>query len=221
MSLNAARISAAFQALADAFAEDQPEPTTAGATEPTQKRGRGRPVKGETAPATAVQAAPAVVEDDPFAAPAPAAPTATIEEVRAALTALKTATSQDNALKVLKDASGADNLPSLAAAKYGEVVMACNKAMPAAPAAVVEDDPFAAPAAAAPAEKPPTLEDVKAAVVDAQKRTSPASAQKVVMDLGGKAKNAETGIEGASLKALPEANYAAAIAGLKALPTTK
>lgn len=194
------------------------------------KRGRGRPVVGEApsgAAAATVSTAPVATSpttDDPFAAPAtPAAPTATLDEVRAALTALKTATSQDNALKVLKDAGGADNLTSLTVDKYGTVVAAAKNAIPATkPTAVVElDDPFAIPASSAPAAKPPTLEEVKALIVETQKRTSQDTVQKVVMEHGGKAKNPDTGIEGPSLKALPVEQYAAVAAKLKALPSTK
>lgn len=193
------------------------------------RRGRGRPVAGEApSGAAAATVATALVAtspttDDPFAAPAaPAAPTATLDEVRAALTALKTATSQDNALKVLKDAGGADNLTSLTADKYGTVVAAAKAATPTAKStAVVElDDPFAIPAST-PAVKPPTLEEVKALIVETQKRTSQDTVQKVVMEHGGKAKNPDTGIEGPSLKALPVEQYAAVAAKLKALPSTK
>jgi hypothetical protein len=185
------------------------------------KRGRGRPVQGAVAQATAAAPAPspAAVEPDPFAAPAaPAAPVATLEEVRGALTALKAATTQDNALAVLKKVSGADNLTSLKVEQYGLVVAAAKAALPTTQAPV-DDDPFATPAAEP--EKALTLEDIKALVVETQRRTGQDTVQKAVMALGGKAKNAETGIEGPSLKALPPENYGKVAAALKALPTTK
>lgn len=207
---------------------------------PPAKRGRGRPVVGE-APAP-VAASPAAAggqtaaaasqtatattpftADDPFATQAPAAPTATIDEVRAALTALKNATTQDNALKVLKAAGGADNLPSLKPEKYGEVVVACKNSMPGvAPTVQTEpDDPFALPTEAAPAEKPPTKEELKALVVETQKRTSAETVQKIVMEHGGKAKNADTGFEGPNFNALPASKYGVVAAALRALPSTK
>lgn len=232
--MNSLKIAAALRVLALAFespeGEDQPS-APASLAEPA-KRGRGRPVKGEetAAPAASVPAqassttspTPAVA-DDPFATPAaaPAAPvvSATLDEVRAALKALQAASSQETALAVLKATGEADNLTSLAVAKYGAVVLAAlakKATYEKAPAA----DPFEVTTAATPAEKPPTLEDVKAVIVETQKRTSQDAAQKVVMANGGKAAKPEGG-EGPSLKALPEANYAATIDALKALPTTK
>lgn len=235
--MNSSQVAAALRILANAFEATEGD-APASAAEP-QKRGRGRPVKGEdtaapaaSAPAAAVTTAgPATtVEADPFATPeakpepAPTAPTATLDEVRKALTELKAAASQDKALAVLKKAGGADNLTGLAADKYGTVVAAVNVelrilAAPTTPA--VDDDPFAIPAEApAPAAKAATLEDVKLVVVETQKRTSQDTVQKVVMQHGGKAA-LPTGGEGPSLKALPEANFAAVIAALKALPATK
>lgn len=221
MALNSGRIAAAFRALADAFEEDQPAPAEVAPTPAPAKRGRGRPVQGEAAPATAVQAAPAVVEADPFAVTAPAevAPVATLAEVRAALTALKDATSQKAAVELLKAVSGADNLSSLPPAKYGEVVAAAKKAMPAAAPVAEPDDPFAVPATTS--ERTYTLEDVRAAVLEATKRTGQDRAAKVVMDLGGKAPKADGSGFGPSWTALPKEQYAAAIAGLNALPSTK
>lgn len=257
--MNSLKIAAALRVLALAFESDEGDasPAPAAAAEP-QKRGRGRPVKGEDQPVTGVAApaagstnqaatgaaaallagtqttAPASAVDDPFAT-LPAAPVATLDEVRKALTDLRAADSQEAALAVLKTAGGgADNLTGLAPEKYGVVVAAVAVKLriiaASKPAATPEADPFAAPRlgdapepawnTGAPAEKPPTLEDVKAVIVETQKRTSQDKAQQVVMQHGGKAPNA-TGGEGVSLKALPEANYAATIAALKALPTTK
>lgn len=234
--MNSLKIAAALRVLANAFESD--EDGAQPAAEPV-KRGRGRPVKGEEtgaaapaavtsaaqtaaavpAAATAPVSAPAVTaSDDPFATPL-ACPTATLDEVRAALTALKAAKDQDTALGVLKAHGGAVNLANLTADKYGAVVVAA-KALIAelSKPAPVEADPFEMPAAT-PAVKL-TLEDIKAAAVAAQKRTSQDTVQKVVMAHGGKAALA-TGGEGPSLSALPEANYAATIAALKALPSTK
>jgi hypothetical protein len=195
--------------------------STPAATTPT-RRGRGRPVTGETAAPAAIAApaaSPAVAED-PFAtaAPAPAAPTATLDQVRAALTALKDATSQDNALKVLKEAGGVSNLTDLQKTpeKYGAVVLAATAALPQ-PA--TEADPFETETATESEQKAPSLEDVKAAVVEAQKRTATGKVQAVVMKHGGVAAGANG--NGPSLKALPIAAYAAVIAEVKALPTTK
>lgn len=198
-----------------------------------QKRGRGRPVKGEETAAPAVTApalasstttqTPASADVDPFETP-PAAPAATLDEVRAALTALKTASTQEKALAVLKKAGGADNLTGLKPEKYGAVVAAVNAELDAlaGPKKAPDVDPFEVPTAtAAPASKPVTLEDVKAAVVAAQKKTSTDAVQKIVMAHGGKALNPATGGDGPSLKALPEAQFAATIAAIEALPTTK
>lgn len=195
-------------------------PVTAATDAAPAKRGRGRPVKGEGEQATAVAASAAVVEADPFAT----APSATIEQVREALTALKAATSQENAVAVLKSAGGADNLPSLDTLKYGTVVAAAKaavaaaKAAPAAPVPV--DDPFAIPETAPVAAKPLTREDIRALAVETGKRTSQNTVQQIVMKHGGKAPIA-TGGEGPSLLALPESAYAAVAAELKALPSTK
>lgn len=238
MSVDASRLSAALRAQAVALAAiadalDDREPAAAGTAEiatpssaqpapgaDAPRRGRGRPAKGETPPppASAVPApSPAATEPDPFGAqPAVAAPTVSLEDVRAALVALKDATSQDIALNALKTAGGATNLPQLPADKYAAVVAACKAAMPApaAPAA----DPFEV---SSPSQtEAPSLEDVKAAVVEAQKRTSTDAVQKVVMDHGGKAPG-PNGVPGPSLKAIPVSSYAAVIAAVKALPTTK
>lgn len=196
-----------------------------GTTEKPAPRPRGRPAKGETPAPAAPAPAPAAPEADPFGPPpvaAGTAPTATLQDVRDALTALKAAKSQDIALKLLKDVGGAGNLSELAEGKYGAVVKAAELAMAAPLAPAAEPDPFEVPAAApaAPA-KPLTLEDVRAVLVNAQKRTSADKVQGVVMAHGGKAKNADTGIEGPSLKALPEKEYAAVIAEVNALPSTK
>lgn len=193
------------------------------------KRGRGRPAKGEeTASAPAVATTPATLApatsgtEDPFAATTPATPTATLEEVRTALTELSKASSQQIALDVLKAAGGAPNLAGLTADKYGLVVQAA-KAKQAeytkAPAPAPED-PFAIPAAAsAPVEI--SLDDVRGEIMKASKRTSQDTVAKVVMDLGGKAADPATGGFKPSWTALPKENYGKVIAAVQALPTTK
>jgi hypothetical protein len=229
MSFDVVRIAAALRVLADAI-ENTPAPGdsapvpagTPPAAPAAAPKPRGRPPKAAPTPEPTAAPAPAPAAEDPFATEAPAAPTATIEEVRSALTALKAATSQETAVGVLKSAGGAENLTALSPQKYGAVVAAAKAALPVK--AAEPEDPFATPAAipapAAAAEKAPSLEDVRAAVVAAQKRTSPATVQKVVMDHGGKAPGAN-GAEGPSLKALPASAYATTIAALAALPSTK
>ena len=194
------------------------------------KRGRGRPVKGEetaapaaSAPAQASstpQTTPAAAEVDPFATPAAAAaPAATLDQVRKALTDLKAAVSQDVALSVLKAAGGADNLAALAVDKYGAVVQAASQAIKTHTAKPEPEDPFAIPASTAPAAAP-TIDDVRAEVIASSKRTSQDTVAKVVMDAGGKAAGSD-GVFKPSWKALPESKYAEVLAALKALPTTK
>lgn len=248
--MNNLKIAIALRLLAEAF-ETPAETADLPPAQPaeTQKRGRGRPAKGEDQPATGVAApgagstspaatgvvgapsaeiqktAPVSDADDPFST-APAVPTASIEDVRAALTSLKDASSQEKALAVLKKAGGADNLTALAADKYGVVVAAVKvelRLLAESTKPKAEVDPFEVPATttAAPAAKAATIEEVKAAVVAAQKRTATDVVQKVVMDHGGKATNPETGVAGPSLKAVPEAQYAALIKAVAALPTTK
>lgn len=249
--MNSLKIAAALRILALAFetpegdAPEQPaEPAKA------TGRGRGRPAKGEetAAPATGAAVpsaesstvatgaaaassagtqttAPAsVVADDPFD-PKPAGPVATLEEVRAALKAVREASTQENALAILKKAGDAGNLTDLKAEKYGVVVAAANVELriraASKPSPVVEADPFGETTTPAAPEKALTLEDVKAVIVATQKRTSQDAVQQVVMANGGKANKPDGGGEGPSLKALPEANFAATVAALKALPTTK
>lgn len=204
--------------------------TAASQTNPTAAtpKPRGRPVKGEAAAQVAATASQAVAEADPFDSPAPAAsaqPTVTEEEVRAALNALKEAVSQAKALEVLNTAGGATNLSDLRKTpeKFALVVAAAKAALPTATVNAVEADPFetASEPVKQPDAKPLTVEDVKAACVAAGKRTGQDKVQKLVMEHGGKAKNAATGVEGPSLNALPATAYAALIAAVAALPTTK
>lgn len=198
------------------------------------RRGRGRPVTGETPPATpppaTVAETPAAVAD-PFAtSPAASpAPTATLEQVREALKALSATTTQDNALAVLKSAGGVDNLTELQKTpeKYGLVVQAVQKAAPgqvvtvATPAA----DPFetaapAAPAAAAVATETFDLATVKAELIKAQKRTAVDKVQAVVIKHGGSGPDGKGGV-GVSLTALAVSAYATVVNEVRALPTTK
>lgn len=208
-------------------------PAPAGAPAPA-RRGRGRPVTGETPPATpspaTVAETPAAVADpfatSPAASPAPAA---TLEQVREALKALSATTTQDNALAVLKSAGGVDNLTELQKTpeKYGLVVQAVQKAAPgqgvtvATPAA----DPFetaapAAPAAATVATETFDLAAVKAELIKAQKRTAVDKVQAVVIKHGGSGPDGKGGV-GVSLTALAISKYGDVVAEVRALPTTK
>ena len=224
--MNNLKVAAALRLLADAFetpaeaAPEQPaQPAPAAEPAPTQKRGRGRPAKGEDTAPAAPAPAPAVLEADPFdSTPAAApAPVATLDDVRKALKALQAATDQPTAVGVLKSAGGADNLSALDKSLYGAVVAAAlTAAIPQAGTAVAEADPFET-TEAVPA---PSLEDVKAAVVAAQKRTSTDKVQAIVMSHGGTAPTSG-GAPGPSLKALPVSKYAAVIAAVSALPSTK
>lgn len=225
MAIDAGRAAAALRALADAI-EGTPETIVTPAVAPTP-RGRGR-AKAEgvavAAPAVAVAPppTPVVVEADPFSpgiAPAtPVAPTATLDEVRKALTELREKTNQGDALAVLEKASGVNNLTALKPELYGAVVAAAKAAVPVAVAAPAVEDPFATPGA----EEKLTIEQVKAVIVETQKRTASATVQKLVMDHGGK--KADAGVPGGygpSLQALPVEKYATVVAALKALPSTK
>lgn len=233
--MNNLKVAAALRLLADALetpaeaaeAADLPPlpgiPLANHATEAAAKpRGRGRPPK-DTSPA-APATPPAAVEADPFGPTAPPAPEASLDDVRAALTALKAATTQDNALAVLKTAGGVSNLSDLQRnpEKYGVVVQAAKKALDAIVTDAEPDDPFET-GGGAPAEPPAkaaTIEDVKAACVAAGKRTSQDTVTKVVMKHGGRAPDGKGG-EGPSLKALPLEAYAAVIKEVGELPTTK
>lgn len=244
--MNSLQVAAALRVLANAFeASEADAGQVTPAAEPA-KRGRGRPAKGEDQPATGAASpavgstsaataaavapsagtqttAPASGVDDPFAStPAePAVPTATLDDVRKALTGLREISSQDIALQVLKDAGGAPNLTDLKPENYGKVVVAARiKGISyAKPAAVETPDPFETTAAATTAVAV-TLEDVKAVVVEVGKHTSQDTVQKVVMQFGGVA-NVAGQPPGPSLKALPADKYAATIAALRALPVTK
>lgn len=238
---------AALIAVAEALESQPPAgpPPVATAASPTDpapaKRGRGRPVAGE--PASAPAASPvatatpepvaqvvAATEADPFdpkpdAPTAPTPPPATRDEVSAALRALSAATSQENALAVLKKhGDNAANLTDLKPAFYGAVAAAAKAALATGvPAPVApEPDPFeaSAPAPVAEAEKLPTREEVKAVVVATQKRASTEVVQKILIEHGGKAEDANRVMQ-PSLRALPEANFVKFIAALNALPATK
>ena len=248
--MNAIRVAAALRALADAI--ETPEEATTPSEQPTAtteapvKRGRGRPAKGEAVPNAAPAASPEpVVEADPFAtapaagapiravvggvlgaAPTPA-PTATLDEAREALKALSKATTQAQAVKVMKDSVGVSNLSEPLTPQQCAVLRdAAVKATPAAP--VEAPDPFAGPSSTSitdplpvAAAKALTIEEVKAVITKAGSKTAQDTLMKVVVKHGGVAKNAETGVMGASLKALPAAAYAAVVAEINALPNTK
>lgn len=246
--MNSLQIAAALRVLANAFEADEEGANDATPAPATQKRGRGRQAKGEengvalpavgaatqnagsasptatTAAATAVvtqTTAVASAADDPFA-DVPKPLTATLDEVRAALKALAAATTQDKALATLASfGDGAANLTDLKAEKYGYVVAAAVAALPPVKTEPsFTADPFDAPVTA-PTEKLPTKEDIKTAVVAAQKRTSGDTVSKVVMDAGGKAADPSNGVVKPSINALPESKYAEVLKALAALPTTK
>lgn len=199
------------------------QPAAPAPEEPTKPRGRGRPPKDPVAAPAAPAAAPEAA--DPFDSPAPAAPTDTRvytqDEVRAALTALRAATNQDNALKVLLEAGRVSNLSALDKAQYGAVIAAAQKATPVQTAAG-EADPFEqSGGAAAPveAEAIPTREEVRAVIVAEGKFRAQDTIQKTLMAFGGVAATAEGNKP--SLKALPEAKFVEFVAAVKALPKTK
>lgn len=223
--MNSQQVAAALRILANAIEApegDAPATPAASSAEAPVRRGRGRPVKGEdTAPAAPAQAL-AAQQPDPFDTAVPTAPTATQDDVRAALKGLQAASSQDIAVGVLKTAGGVDNLSALPPEKYGAVVVAATakQAEYTKAPAPATPDPFEVDVAA-PAEKVLTIEDIKNAIVETQKRTSQDTVQKLVMGFGGKAPKPDGGGDGPSLKALPEAQFAAVIAALKALPATK
>lgn len=202
---------------------------------PTATKRRGRPAKGEadgvaTEPAAAAVATPSATEhsasaasispsDDPFADAAPAnEPPVPISEVRAAVLALRDATDQSTALAILKK-HGASNFGDIKPEVTGNILRDAKAAMPKAVVAAIDADPFAEPTTPA-APSPFTIDDVKKEIVKAQKRTSTDAVQKVVMSFGGVAAGAG-GTSGPSLKALPADKYAATIAAIQALPTTK
>ena len=211
-------VATALRALADALEAQPPDAPAQPASAPTAApvpRGRGRPPKATEAPA-----APAPVEADPFAAPQATVlvPKATPDDVREALTKLAAATTQANAVGVLKAAGGVDNTSALKPDKYDAVVAAAQAALPAAE----EVDPFETPTPVVVtelAEAAPSRDDLNKAILAAQKIASVDTVQKIVMKHGGKV--ATAGGFGVSLNALPVAAYATVIAEFKGLPKTK
>src|ERR1700722_8399474 len=172
---------------------------------------RGRKAKGEgggvavSPPANATTAntsTPAVPssstsapdEADPFVDATPPAPVATQAEMRAAVLALRDATDQGTALAILK-VYGYDTFGSIQEKDYGNIARDAKAKTPVK--AAVEADPFAdatpatvVAASTAKSETKLTLDDVKKAVVAAQKRTGTDIVQRVVMDHGGSAPGA-------------------------------
>lgn len=245
MSLEQALTDLITKAVRDALKDSAPAPA----------KPRGRPAKGETngvadpAPTTSVSttaqtpeipapvatalpasttSAPAV---DPFAT-APTAPQPTIDEVMTAARELSSATSQQNAVDVLKKATGASSRAELKPEHHAVALAALKAALPAADpfGAQAATPPSAVPAAATAAATSPTpsqsdapgLEAVKAAIRDAQKRTGVDIVQRVIMEHGGKKVDASVpGGFGPSVQALSVPSYAAVIAALNALPKTK
>ena len=148
-----------------------------------------------------------------------AAPVASIDEVRNALTALKAAKGSDDPIfEVLKSAgNGATNLTSLKPEFYGAVVAAASQAV--AQPVVTAVDSWDAPAA--PTAKAATLEDVRAAAQRAHKRTGEAKLIEVMKKYGGIATDPSNGTMKPSFGALLAKDYAAVVAEFDALPATK
>ena len=181
------------------------------------------PATSTPAPAdTALATQPA---DDPFAETKPVAPTVTLEQLRLKATELSKLTSQEKAVAVMKVATGAASFGALKPEQYGLAYTAFEASLATIAASkAVESDPFAtsvtmAPSATASAQvtSAPSLADVKAAVVGAQKRTGTDKVQAVVVKHGGVAGSPPA----VSLKALDVSKYAAVIAEIAALPSTK
>lgn len=215
----------------------------ASAAEPVKKP-RGRPAKGEEiAPAAAqtqTAASPATStpvpeasaqdtapENDPFASTPeePSVPTVTLDQLSAKARELSKLTSQEKAVGVMKSATGAASFGALKPEQYGLAYQAFEASIAfESSKAATPDDPFAAPAttaqsatASATAEAALSLDDVKTAVMAAQKRTGTDVVQKVVVKHGGVAGSPRQ----ASLKALAVSKYAQVIAEIAALPSTK
>jgi len=209
-----------------------------------ERKPRGRPAKGEEiAPAAApaqTAASPATStpvpeasaqdtapENDPFASTPeqPSVPTVTLEQLSAKARELSKLTSQEKAVGVMKSATGASSFGALKPEQYGLAYQAFEASISFASSAKEEvSDPFAAPvttapsaSTSAPAESAPSLADVKAAVMAAQKRTGTDVVQKVVVKHGGVAGSPPQ----VSLKALAVPKYAQVIAEIAALPSTK
>ena len=181
--MNTIRVAAALRALADAIVTPEeavtfPEQPTATTKAPAQ-RGRGRPATGEDVPVAAPAQAPAAMEADPFAAPAEGVidtsaivPVATRDDCRAALQTLAAATTQQNAVSVLKKATGVTTLAQpLTAEQYGAAVVAARAATPAAGEVTA-------------AGHEPTLEEVKAAITAAGKHVSESNLKSIVEQYG-------------------------------------
>ena len=209
-----------------------------GAVSATPKR-RGRPpgatvtAEASALPATNVvesapveSAAPAAVtaptaEADPFAEAVPAAVVVTKDQVREEAVKLAKATSQDNAVSVIKNATGV-SFPDLKPEQYAVAYSALVNAPRG------EADPFTtgetASVTAAQADAP-SLDDVKAALRKAQARTGANKVQDVVVAHGGVTIDTNPGpahgTKKVSVNALAVSAYAAVIAAVNALPDTK
>lgn len=130
--LNAAGQGAGLPAAAAASTQQSTSPVA-------PSRGRGRPVKGETAPtapptAPAPEAAKPEVQDpldflNTTSPPEPEKPKATIEMVREALVKYQVrSNSPEKARAILKTVGGVDTLQSLPEAKWQAVIDTANKA---------------------------------------------------------------------------------------------
>lgn len=220
------RIADSLAVIASHFGAKEPAPISGqpapDAAEP--KKARGRQARGEVSgaatPAQSAASSTVVETADPFAETKPSAPKNTLDQVRAAAKAYGAATDQATAVALMEKVSGHKSLGTLTADKYDAVVAAFNDALVETSKPTAEDDPFGETTAPAADAKVPTFDDVKAAVVKAQKRTATDTVQKVVMSHGGKAAG-QNGAVGPSLKTLPVDKYAVTIRDIEALPTTK
>ena len=182
------------------------------------------PSVDEAAPSVTIAQPATLPEVDPFVG-VPVV-TVTIDEVRAAAIALSKATTQDNAVNVMKAATGASSFGELKAESYPAALAAFTAALPKADAV----DPFGVAvlpgtvgtALASPQQvDAPTLAQVKKAVIDAQKITGTDVVQKVIMAHGGVATKSGGGGQEPSLKAIPISAYATVIEALGRLTKTK
>lgn len=239
MSLEQALTDLITKAVRDALKDSAPAPAkprgrpakgeTAGVADPAPTTSASTTVETQATPVPAVETASAPAAD-PFAT-APTVPQPTIDEVMTAARALSSATSQQNAVDVLKKATGASSRAELKPEQHAAALAALKAALPIA-------DPFAGPAttqapvatntvstpavASAPVSDAPSLEQVKAAIREAQKRTGVDIVQRVIMEHGGKKVDPSVpGGFGPSVQALSVPSYAAVIAALNALPKTK
>jgi hypothetical protein len=179
----------------------------------------GRKAKGEAngeavAPstATATAATPAVT-------PEPPKQVGDKETMKKAVLAYRDATDQDTALKLLT-AVGAENFGTVKPELYQQVTDAAVAALAGLKPAAKTLDPFD-DGEETPAVPALLLKDVKEAFVKRQKDVSEAALLGVLTSLGAVGAGAPGTPPAPSLKHLDASKFAAAIAAVQALPTTK